>query len=562
MRITRLAKAAPYLALISLMLSACAPAQTATAPKAAAPSATATVHVTTTSTAPTPSPKPAPGQPQYGGILTVGIGGDPPTLDVHQEESSFTYGITAGTYNNLLKPDAHAWPEFKLVPDLASSWEVSPDGKVYTFNLVKGAKFHDGTPVTAEDVRFSLDRIRNPQKGMAKSPRKAELKPITNIDTPDDNTVKVTLSHPQGYFLPLLATVFFAIMPKHVVEANGNDMRKIIVGSGAFKFKNYSSGVSWELVKNSDYFVKDRPYLDGVKGYIIKDPFARFAALRTKNILWWAPFPYMSVSQTKIIEEQMADKIALKWEFHPAWYGTIFNLSQAPWSDVRVRQAVTMAFDRKRMVATGLEGAGIVGMSPQPPGEWALPEEEMMKVPGYAKPDIEGAKKLLAEAGFPNGLKSEMLVRAVKVHEDTGLVIKDALAAIGIDLNLKVQETAVYQDAQYKKQFGISEGGVSSKVQDPDVTLGDFYVTNAGRNWGGYSNPEYDQLHAKESATLDAAERRKIVFEMQRILLRDVPIAIAYWVRVPYVWWKEVNGFSPPVETSNSYPYQEMWLAK
>ncbi|MBI2906775.1 MAG: ABC transporter substrate-binding protein [Chloroflexi bacterium] len=344
--------------------------------------------------------------------------------------------------------------------------------------------------------------------------------------------------------------------------ANDNDMRKTVLGSGAFKFKSYTSGVGWELVKNPDYFVKDRPYLDGVKGYIIKDSFARFAALRTRNILWWAPFPMMSVSQTKIIEQQLSDKIALKWEFHPAWYGVIFNLNQAPWSDVRVRQAISLAFDRKRMVATGLEGAGIIGMSAQPPGEWALPEEEMVKVAGYAKPDIEGAKRLLAEAGFPNGFQSEMLVRAVKSHEDTGVVIKDAAAAIGIDLDLKVRETAVYQDTQYKKAFGIAEGGVSSKVQDPDVTLGDFYLSKAGRNWTGYSNPYYDELHAKQSRTIDAAERRKIVWEMQRVLFRDVPIAIVYWVKAPYVWWREVRGFTPPVEFSNAYAYQEMWLAK
>ncbi|MBI2906776.1 MAG: hypothetical protein HYX92_03855 [Chloroflexi bacterium] len=187
---------------LSLLVASCAPA----AAPAAAPKPAAKPAATAKPAPPAATPKPAAEQPRNGGMLTIGVGGDPPSLDVHQEETSFTYAITAATYNNLLKPDPHAWPEFKLVPDLATSWQVSPDGKVYTFSLVKGAKFHDGVPATTESVKLTLDRIRNPQKGMARSPRKQELAAITNIDTPDDYTVKVTLSHPQGYFIPLLAT--------------------------------------------------------------------------------------------------------------------------------------------------------------------------------------------------------------------------------------------------------------------------------------------------------------------------------------------------------------------
>ncbi|MBI2909110.1 MAG: hypothetical protein HYX92_15810 [Chloroflexi bacterium] len=567
--ITRNPPALIGLAIAISLLLGCAPAAPPTAtPKPVAPAATATALPAKASpaapkpAAPSPTAKPAADQPRYGGALTLAVGGDAPSLDIHQEDSSFTYAITMGTYNLLVRPDPKAWPEFKPVPELAAGWQVSTDGKVYTFNLTKGAKFHDGSPVTSEDVKFSLDRIRNPQKGMAKSPRKIQLEAVTSIDTPDENTVKITLANPQAFFVSLLGTVFYTIMPKKVVLANDNDMRKTVSGSGPFKFKSYSSGVGWELVKNPDYFVKGRPYLDGVKGYIVKDSFTRFAALRTKQVLWWTPFPYMSVSQAKILEETLRDKLTLKWGFHPAWYGAIFNMERAPWSDARLRQAVSMSFDRKSMVAAALEGAGVPGMSPQPPGEWALKDEEMSKAPGYAKPDVVGAKKLLADAGFPNGLKAEMLVRDVKVHQDTAIVIKDAAASIGITLDLKVEETAPYTDAQYKRAFGIAEGGVSSKLMDPALTLGDFYVTGGGRNWSGYSNKTYDDLFAKQSATLDPAERLKIVYEMQRILLKDVPIAIAFWTNAPYAWWNEVRGFYVPVEFSNAYQqYGDMWLA-
>ncbi|MBI2909500.1 MAG: ABC transporter substrate-binding protein [Chloroflexi bacterium] len=558
--------------ILGLLVSAgggCAPAVAptptpkppATAPTKA-PAAAPTAAPTAKPAAPAPTPKPAAEQSRYGGILTAGIGGDPPSLDIHQEDSSFTYAITAATYNRLLKPDPAGWPELKPVPDLATSWQVSPDGKVYTFHLAKGAKFHDGSPVSAEDVKFTLDRIRNPQRGMAKSPRRQQLDRVTSIDTPDDYTVKITLSRPQSYFPTLMAVVYYAVMPKRVVLDKGNDMRKTVVGSGPFKLKSYSTGVGWELERNPDYFVKGRPYLDGVKGYIIVDSFTRFAALRTRNILWYAPFPYMTVSQTKTIEQTLSDKIALEWGAHPAWYGVVFNLSKPPWSDVRVRQAVSMALDRKKVVAVALEGAGVPAMVSLPTAEWRLPEDEMMKVPGYAKPDPEGAKRLLAEVGLSQGFKAEVLVRGIKPTTDIAVVVKDAGATIGIDFELKMAETATFNDARYRKAFDVLVGGSSAKLDDPDLSMGDWYVTDAEMNWAAYSNSHYDELYAKQSQTVDPAERRKIVWEMQRALLRDVPIAITSWIRVPYAWWREVKGFTVPVGFSYSFQFEDIWLAR
>ncbi|MBI2907833.1 MAG: hypothetical protein HYX92_09280 [Chloroflexi bacterium] len=535
-----------------------APAPTA---KPAATSATPGELPKAAIPAPATTPKPAADQPRFGAILTLAIGGDPPGLDPHREEASFGFTIVGGAYNRLVKYDLLALPQQKIIGDLATNWGLSPDGKVYTFHLVKAAKFHDGTPLVAEDVKFSYDRIRNPEKG-TRSPRQQQLANVTNIDTPDDSTVKVALGYPQASFLTSMAAVFYSVVPKHVVLEKKGDLSKTVVGSGPFKFKDYATGVGWESVKNPDYFVKGRPYLDGVKGYVIKDSFTRFAALRTGNLRWWAPYPTMDVSQARIIETTMSDKVALQWVFQPSWYGLLFNVTKAPWNDVRLRQAVSLSFDRKKMVATGLQGAGIVGMAAQPVGEFALPEEEMAKVPGYAKPDVEGAKKLLAEAGFPHGLSTQSLVRAVKEHENLGVLLRDAVATIGISLDLKVVETAIFNDARFRKAFDISGTGAGSPLSDPDTLMGDYYLTNAARNWTGYSNPYYDELYVKQSQAVDPGERRKVVWQMQRILLKDVPIALAYWTNIPYAWWREVRGFTPPPSQQDAYDFQEIWLAK
>ncbi|MBI2908416.1 MAG: hypothetical protein HYX92_12285 [Chloroflexi bacterium] len=563
--------------IFGLLLASCAPAAQPTptskavapppatvtavppsAPKPAAPTSAATAKPA----GPMPTAKPAGDQPRYGGTLTVGVGGDPPSLDVHRELTGNTHAITAGAYNGLVKYDPQAWPELKLVPGLATSWELSPDGKVYTFRLVRGAKFHDGSILTAEDVKFSFDRIRDPQLGLARSPRRQQLANVANIDTLDDYTVKMTLKNAQASFLPFIGAFYYAVMPKRVVLEKKGDMTRTVLGSGAFKFKDYTTGVGWELVKNTDYFVPGRPYLDRIKGYIIRDSFTRFAALRTGNFLFWGPFPYMTVSQTKVIQETLSDRIVVKWEFMPAWYGVLFNVTKPPWSDVRLRQAAGMTFDRKKMLAAGMEGAGVVGMSAQPPGAWALPEEEMMKVPGYAKPDLEGAKKLMAEAGFPDGLRSDGLVRADPAQQAIAVLVKDAVAAAGIAIDLNVQEVAVYQDAQFRRVFSTNPGSAGAGHTDPDIILGDYYITGSPNNFSGYSNPYYDELYAKQSRTLDTVERRKIVWEMQRILLKDVPIAIAYWSNIAYAWRKEVRGYTPPsLSHWHAYMYQDIWLA-
>ncbi|MBI2907161.1 MAG: hypothetical protein HYX92_05835 [Chloroflexi bacterium] len=564
---------ASLFSVLGLLLASCAPAAPAPTPKppaaaptkapAAAPTAAPAAAPTAKPAAPAPTPKPAGEQPRYGGAVTVGVAGDPPSLDLHREQTAYTFAPVAGAYNGLVKFDPHAWPEVKVVSDLAEKWDLSADGKVYTFQLAKGVKFHNGDTLTAKDVKYSFDRIRDPKLGLASSPRRTQLSNVTSIDAPDDSTVKITVGRPQASFIPFIGGHYFSVIPERVALEKKGDMTKTVMGTGPFKFKDYSTGVSWELVKNPDYFIKGRPYMDGIKGFIIKDSFTRFAALRTRSILWWAPLPYMTVSMTKVIAEQLSDKIAVKWEFHPAWYGAQFNMAMKPFNDVRVRQAVSLSFNRQKMLEIGLEGGGLVGMSAQPPGPWSLPEEELKKLPGYEKPDIEGAKKLMAEAGYPNGLATEALTRAAPAQEAVAQLVKDAVAAIGINLDIKSQETAVYMDQRFRRIYPLEASSAGLGHTDPDALLGDFYVTGAAYNFSGYSNPQYDELYAKQSQTLDVAERKKIVWEMQRILLKDVPIAIAYWSRVPYAWWKDVRGYTPPsLSHYHAYQYQDMWLAK
>ncbi|MBI2906242.1 MAG: hypothetical protein HYX92_01160 [Chloroflexi bacterium] len=542
----------------------CAPAKEAT--PTTAPAGAPALTPSKPAAAPTkPSGTPSP-QPRYGGILILGYGLEAPTLDIHQENVIGTTLQTAPSYVGLVQYDPEAYPAQKIVPDLAKSWEISADGKVYTFHLVEGAKFADGMPVTAEDAKYTLDRLRNPSAfDMARSPRGAQIRAISKTEIVDKYTLRVTLEHAQASLMSSLATSqYFGVVPKHVGTER---LTKEIVANGPFKWKAYTRGIGFELVRNPDFFVKGRPYLDGIKGYVIPDDSARFAALRTGSINYRAPMPFMTVAQTKVIDEQMRDKIAYEWAFHPAWYGITFNVKKAPWDDRRVRQAVSLAIDRSVGLDLVLKGAGVKVISVLPPGELTggltLSEKELAAVPGYAKADIEAAKKLLEQAGHARGIKDEMLVRSVAVYQDTAVFAKEQLAKVGIDLSLKVVESTIFNNAKIRGDYTISVGAMGFNGTDPDLVLVESVVTGGGWNWSGYSNPRIDELFQKQSAATNPEERKRIVLEMEKIVLDDAPDAPFFYVQVAHAWWKKLRNYrAPAVHMYGNMRFENVWLSE
>ena len=215
--------------------------------------------------------------PVRGGILSLVTSGDPPNFDPFSNNSSFVLHIVAACYNSLLMMDPD--DPTKIVGDLATGWTQSEDGLTYTFTLVQNAKFHDGVPLTAADVKHTFDIVRAPPEGVTSS-RKALLSAIKQIDVVDDYTVSFVLSRPSPGLLASLATGWFVVAPKHILEVKGT-MAKDVIGSGPFKFKEFVPGTSYEMERNTDYHVPDRPFLDGLKYYIVPDAGTRLAYLST-----------------------------------------------------------------------------------------------------------------------------------------------------------------------------------------------------------------------------------------------------------------------------------------
>lgn len=494
-------------------------------------------------------------EPRRGGILTLHIPGDPPNFDLHQNTTFMVNHVVTPCYNQLvqydpLDPDA-------IIPDLAERWEVGPDGKSYTFFLRKGVKFHDGSLLTSTDVQYSLDLIRQPPAGVV-SPRAGTLSAIDGIETPDAHTVRILLKRPNPSLLAALAIGFTAIYPKHVVEREG-DMKRTVVGTGPFKLKQYTRGVSIELERNPDYFLPGRPYLDGITIFIMPDNNTAYAAFRTGRLHMFRT----TANLAQRAQGELGDKIVIQKVPAISFDTFVMNARQKPWDDIRVREAASLAIDREAAIKVIGDGEGLVGGYMPPTGPWALPREELLQIPGYGpnkEADRERAKQLLAEAGYPQGFKTTLLTR--KAFERLGVFVKDQLARIGIEGTVDVKETAAAFDLVNKRTFDSSPWPFGTAIDDPDSIFGEFYTCQSVRNYSGVCVPEVDALFTQQSQTLDIAERKKLVQEMQRKALPHFGKVILLWHYDFLALWPSVRNYRKHPSLYNNNRMQDVWLAQ
>ncbi|MBI2909658.1 MAG: ABC transporter substrate-binding protein [Chloroflexi bacterium] len=528
------------------------PVSPAAAPTAAKPAATPA--------APSPVPKPSGEQPRYGGVLPISLYLEPPHLDLQQSQILVTRMAAIPPYDTLL--EYNPLKSDTIIPDLAEKYEVSSDGLVYTFSLNKGVKFHDGAPLTSEDVKYNLDRLRNPPRGVL-SPRAALLASIDRIETPDANTVKIFTKYMDASFLGGIALSHHVIYPKKVVEEKG-DMKKTVMGTGPFRFVRYETGVIVEYTKNKEYFRKDRPYLDGLVFYIMTDSATRFAAFRTGRVLMTSQGSGgLNPVQAEITEKE------LKGKAHPLRYVSIsnaftsINVTRKPLDDVRVRRALHLLADRPAIikVAWATEGMLTVFFVPEPYGKWEFPNDEMLKLPGYRAdktPDIEEAKKLLAEAGQSSGLSLTLAVRTIPQHTRTGEMLREQFKVAGIDLKLDALETAVWTERKTKENYDLLLDPYGVDSDDPSPWLENILAPGIS-----FKDDQLDAWKKEQTRILDFPKRKELVRKIEMRLLETLPV-------IPSVrggtymmgLWDNIKNYPEPIGIWNSHKHTETWLAR
>ena len=512
---------------------------------------------------------PAPAQaPKYGGVLTIHPLTAPPSLSPHEESTIATVQQVSACYSNLVYFDPPKRQESleTVIPELAEKWSWQDNYRNLVFLLRRDVKWHDGKPFTSRDVKHTFDMVRGAADADAKlriNPRKLWYENVEAVEAPDPHTVVFRLKRPQPSLLLLLASGYSPIYPAHVPLA---DLKTTCVGTGPFKLKEYRPGEFVEYVKNPDYFVKGRPYLDGVKWIHIKDRSTQIAALQAGQLdvggSGWNKANAETAKKGKpelIVTENDSNVND----------NVLVNFKRAPLNDARVRRAINLALDRKAYLVGPRLGAATFGgaMQPRPTGVWGLPPAEVATLPGMGDPVKQKAeaRTLLAAAGFGAGnpMKLTVSTRALSIYVDTASWMVDQLRQVGIDAVLEQIETGVWHPKMTRLDFQVALNLTGTAVDDPDAMLFENFRCGSQRNFSGYCSEEIDRLMVEQSQTLDRARRLKLVNEIDRRLQADGARLILGWGKQYAVHWPRVKAY-PQHENSifNVSRFQDTWLDK
>jgi peptide/nickel transport system substrate-binding protein len=508
-------------------------------------------------------PAPAAETPRRGGVLLAVIGADPPTLDPHQEGTFATLQVVAPLYSTLLQIDPFSYP--KIIGDVAADWKISSDGLTYTFKIRPDIRFHDGSPLMAADVKASYDKIVFPPAGV-RSIRKNAYAMVASVEAPDASTVAFKLKFPSASLLDNLASPWNVIYPKKYLDKDPNYFLKNVVGSGPFRFKAYTRGATFEGERNPDYFVKDRPYLNGYKFFISPETSVRAAAIRSGRA--YIEFRDLPLSEVEAIKRQLGDKVTVQHTPLVGQWGISINNTIKPFTDVRVRRALTLGIDRYTAgrVLFPLTGLKHVGGLMRPGTDWAVPPAELEKLPGFSR-DAEKnraeARKLLAEAGYPNGFKVVLKNRNVKLpYQDFAVFVIQEWRKIGIEAENRPLETAAFiADGRDNGNFELIVSATVEYIDDPDVFLR-RYTTGDPGNLGRYSDALLDDLYSRQTRTLDPGERKKLLVELQKRVLEQVYYMPGLWWTRNVVHWAKVKNYVAPPSHYTNQKLQDVWLAE
>jgi len=497
-------------ALAATVLAGCAPASTATAQPTAAPGTGALTAA------------PSPAAPQRGGTLVVAVAADPDGLDPHKTVAAATFQITRNIYDTLVQTDEKG----RLVPDLALAWAPSADGLTWTFTLREGVRFHNGRLMTADDVVYSFQRLLSPETA---SPRAKDFAVIQSVSAPDAKTVVFTLKKPSAAFLSNLAYGWAAIVPKEAAAT----LRDHPVGTGPFQLVEWVKDSHVTLARFDGYFSPGVPYLDKATFQVITDPAARMAALRAGEV---DVIPELPAQDVAAVHQDPNLKI-IEVPFNGIQYIAINN-KMPPLDNLKVRQALNYAVDKRAVIDIAQFGIGVPIGSHMPPVT-----DYYVDLTGRYPYDPAKAKQLLAEAGYPNGFETTMILpQPYDFHIRNGQVVADQLGKVGIKVKLETMEWGTWLQQVYNgRQFALTAIGATGRL-DPDPFLSP-YISASAENMRNYSNQAFDQLAAQGAVEADPAKRHAIYAQMQTLLADD---AAAIFLLAPLssvTMQKQVQGW-------------------
>ncbi len=511
--------------------------------------------------------------PRRGGTLSLRLW-DPPHWDPHLTVSCKTHIAYSFTHSRLLKHKAGPTVTpgtFPIEGDLAESW-TQPNETTYVFKLRRGVRWQNKPPVngrelTADDVVYSVERFRT-IKGNANA---YMLSSLDRVEALDKYTVRFTLKEPYVWFLDMLANSHaVAIVARECVEKLG-DLKKpeATVGSGPWMLDSYRPNVGFTLVRNPGYLLAGLPYIERIEVAIDEDNASRMAAfLGGKYDLGWE---YQGVInrtdwvQIKDVLKQKRPRLQTI-EYPNAVMSHIYTRTdKPPFSDVRVRRAMSLAVNRPRIIDSVYEGVGALNPSvPAALKDWSVPMDQLGEGAQYFKPDLPRARKLMAEAGYPNGFSAtvDFTTYGSQVLTDmVQLVLKD-LKDIGIDAKLVTKEYGAYIATTFYGKYDSMAFGPQTGFQEPDNFLYGQYYPGELKNHGHINDPVVADMLIRQRRTTDPVKRREVIWDIQRYLAQQ-----QYYVQMPSaiqiaVWDAAVKNYAPNVSYDYGGRLMAAWLER
>lgn len=501
--------------------------------------------------------------PQVGGLLRVPARPTFQGKDPYKGATGSQLGLKSRpVYEPLvvykLAPGVNYRSASEVVPWLAVRWE-QPNPAEYLFTLREGVKWQDGRDLTVEDVVYSFKRAVDPNvKYGYGNALKAVMK---DVETVGKDQVRLTLTGPRPEFLFDAVADYIKILPKHV-EDQGQSFDDVVNGTGPFKMVTLDNqrGITFE--RNPNYWDKGRPYLDGIVVHKGLEDSAMQAAMTTGQMDVYNPGLLTNLTQLQMTVSGLEHV-----EYTETYSNTVFmQLNRPPYNDPRVRRALHLGLDRQKLIATGLQGKGLLA-SPlaQPDGKWAIPQSELAKTPGFnpetKQKDLQEAKRLLAEAGYPNGFAMELTYRPSLSSSNA---IAEPLASawktdLGIQVNLKPMESGVFEAA---RRDGSYEAVLTTTGDKPIDDFYEYYYSKGFYAKYGLNDPELDRLILAAQTEGDENKRLEMARQMQKMAL-DKVYAVHTVERFSFAAWQPwVKNylFSPGAQVIPFYTPAITWI--
>jgi len=454
---------------------------------------------------------------QQGGSLAVGSLVEPPALNPYHQGADARIQVSVLMYQGLM----YEHPSGTAQPLLAESYEISDDGLTYTFKLREGVTFHNGEPMTAADVKYSYDYVRDPENG---SPGAGDYAVIQEITVEDEHTVTMRLDEPNAALLMTLTNKYGGVVPEGYFDDEGarSRMNQESVGTGPYRLEEFQPNSYLTLVKNEDYWAEGVPHLDEITFLYLPNSASMLVALENERV-------DLAVLSRPQDSEQLEDADNLDILRFPSFGQKSIDLDSnyGPLSDIKVRQAIANAVDKEEIMQAAIGGYGTVigtmvaGMQET----WGAPLDEL---PNQG-PNLERAKALMAEAGHEDGLELTLTtIIGYDWMDPAAVTLADQLEEIGIDLSIEKIDLGVWIDNFRSRQMGFTFNDWGTQPDPNLLFYRHFHKQPKGADFRNWNSDRGSELLDQGRQETDPEKRREIYIAFQKVLAEEVPTIMMF----------------------------------